>query len=44
MFGKWICLKALWYKKTDLVAKKLLDKCLNLFKDHSSLTLPDGKH
>jgi anaphase-promoting complex subunit 6 len=31
--------QALWYKKTDLVAKKLLDKCLNLFKDHSALTL-----
>ena len=34
-------LQALWYKKTDLVAKKLLDKCLNLVKDHSSLS--DGK-
>jgi tetratricopeptide (TPR) repeat protein len=33
--------QALWYKKTDLVAKKLLEKCLNLVKDHSSLTLPE---
>ena len=24
------------------MAKKLLDKCLNLIKDHSSLTLSDG--
>lgn len=33
--------QALWYKKTDLVAKKLLEKCLNLVKDHSSLALSD---
>ena len=33
--------QALWYKKTDLVAKKLLEKCLNLVKDHSSLALTD---
>ena len=33
--------KALWYKKTDLVAKKLLDKCLNLVKDYSSIILSD---
>ena len=31
----------MWYKKTDLVAKKLLEKCLNLVKDHSSLALSD---
>lgn len=36
--------QALWYKKTDLVAKKLLEKCLNLVKDHSSLTLPEDFH
>jgi len=33
--------QALWYKKTDLVAKKLLEKCLNLVKDHSSLALTE---
>jgi hypothetical protein len=26
------------------VAKKLLEKCLNLIKDHSSLTLTEGKN
>ncbi|RNA05743.1 cell division cycle 16 -like protein [Brachionus plicatilis] len=34
--------QALWYKKTDLVAKKLLDKCLNLVKDQSSVISMDG--
>jgi len=36
--------QALWYKKTDLVAKKLLEKCLNLIKDHSSLILSEEFH
>lgn len=36
-------IKALWHKKQDLVAKKLLDRCLNLTKDHTSVTFNDGK-
>ncbi len=38
-----ITLKALWHKKQDLVAKKLLDRCLTLIKDHSSLATANGK-